>query len=167
MVVTFSNCDDDDDILVAFDFTLNNLAGNYNINSYGADLTNTANTQGTEVTISTAVKVGDTFQVDLTLNADGTFTATGQYRVVTTVTPVSGSQTVTPEILNVSNEGTFSISTTGARTINFIATNGDFLSGEYRVNFFDEDSLTLIQDKSEVDGNITTQTITTIAFGRD
>lgn len=168
LTLSLTQCkNDDNDLDIAFDFTLANLAGSYSVNSYGADLTNTANTQGTDVVISTATKVGDTFQVNLTLNEDGTYIATGQYRVTTTVRPVSGTTTVTPEILIVDNEGTFTINNSGSRSINFVATEGVFLNGDYRVNFFSEEGVTLIQDKTELDGGITTQTITTIAFGKN
>ena len=40
------------------------------------------------VVVANASLVGDTFQVDVVINADGTFTAGGQYRVVSTITPV-------------------------------------------------------------------------------
>ncbi len=167
IVATFSNCNDDDPITVALDFNIENLSGNYGINSFNANLTNSAITQGTSVIISTATKTGGIFQIDLTLNSNGTYTAIGDYSVETIVTPVSGSQTIDQEIINVNNEGTFTISATGSRTITFNATSGTFLNGEYSVNLFDDDTLTIIQDKSENTGGITTQTLTNIIFQRD
>lgn len=168
ILIAFTGCGNDSDTVTAsLDFTIENLIGSYQINSYNADLVNTANTQGTDVVISTATKVGDTFQIDFTLNESGTFSAIGAYRVTTTVTPVSGSQNVNQEILNIDNEGTFSISTTGARTITFNSTTGSFLNGEYAVNFLNAETLTLFQEKTEVDGSITTRTQTTISFGRE
>ena len=167
VVATFGSCNDDDPITVALDFNIQNVSGNYGINSFNANLTNSAITQGTSVIISTATKTGGIFQIDLTLNPDGTYTAAGDYSVETVVTPVSGNQTIDQTIINVNNTGTFTISTTGPRTITFTATTGTFLNGEYRVNLLDEDTLTIIQDKSETIGGITTQTITNIIFQRD
>ena len=169
LTILFINCKNDDNNLdVAFDFTLANLAGTYGVNTYGADLTNTANTQGTDVVISTATIVGDIFQVVLTLNANGTYTATGQYSITTTVRPVSGPPTVTPEILLVDNEGTFTINDSADnRSITFVATKGEFLNGEYLVNFLSEEGITIIQDKTETDGSVTTQTVTTISLLKD
>ncbi|MFK8059462.1 MAG: hypothetical protein AB8B78_05160 [Polaribacter sp.] len=158
IAIFITSCSSDDNKTVAFDYIIGNVAGNYTIKSYNADLSNTVNTQGTNVAVSSAKKLGDTFQVNIQLNANGTYTALGQYRVVTTVTPVSGSATTTPAIINVDDSGSFSVSTSGARTISFVTKTGEFLLGKYDVNLFNETTFTLTQDSEKTDGNITTKT---------
>ncbi|QOD60054.1 hypothetical protein H9I45_11965 [Polaribacter haliotis] len=163
IAVTITSCGDSEKT-VALDFSLTNVSGTYKVKSFNQDLSNTVVTQGTSVDVSNSTKIGDSFEVDLILNAGGTFTVKGPYRVVTTVTPVDGSATVSTKILNIDNSGSFSINKTGARTITFNSSNGDFLNGEYNVNLFNENALTLSQDSEETDGNINIDIKTTILF---
>ncbi len=163
--IAMSSCSNNDEKIIALDLTTTNVAGTYIVSELNADIVNTAVTQGATVTISTATKIGDTFQVDLVLNNNGTFTANGQYRVVTKVTDASGGVTETPKIVNVNNSGTYSVNTTN-RTINFSAINDDLLNGRLNVNFFNETTLTLTQELEEVVGGITTKTKSNIIFKR-
>ena len=64
------------------------MAGDYDITVLNIDIETTAEVAGVAVTISNTAIVGDTFQVDVIINANGTYSASGQYRVVSTVTPV-------------------------------------------------------------------------------
>jgi len=167
LFISLASCGGDDKVEIALEFNAANLKGVYSISTYNEDLRNTTVTQGTTVDISTATKIGDTFQVNFVINDDGTYSAIGQYRVVTTVTPVSGSPTTTPQIINVDNQGTYTINTTsGVRSITFIPTNGTFLSGNYGVNLFNETSLALEKESEELNGQIRTESDLIIGFTR-
>lgn len=163
--IALISCSDNDTNIVALDLSVTNASGTYKISNLKADVTNTTVTQGATVTISTAKITSDTYEIDFVLNTNGTFTVKGQYREINTVTAANGAVTVTPKIINIDNSGSYTISTVN-RSINFNAVNNNLLKGEFDVNFFNENTLTLTQDSEVVDGAITTATTTNIVFVR-
>jgi len=81
------------------ELTNESLAGNHNITILNIDIESSAEVAGVPVTISNTTIDGDTFQVDVVFNTNGTYTAGGQYRVTSTVTPVATAPVTNTEII--------------------------------------------------------------------
>lgn len=166
VTISLVSCGDSETKTIALDFSIANVTGSYELKSFSADIINTAITQNVPATISTATQVGDTFNADLTLNSNGTFTLVGNYRVVTTVTPIGGSATTNPEIIILDTSGTYTINTQ-SRTISFTTSNPQLLDGVYDVAVFNETTLSFTQEASKQDGGITTTTDASIVFNKE
>jgi hypothetical protein len=153
-------------------FVLSNtaIAGTYNINSLTL---NTKVTSVTEVagvlvpfTVATSTSNGDTFQVDFVLNENASYTASGQYRIVSTVTPAVGNPVNNSEIIDFSDAGTYQLNTF-ANTITFTPSGSDnFIEGTLNIEVFNESTLSLSQELEEVDNAITTEIKANIRFIR-
>lgn len=165
IATTFTNCGSNDSE-PTLTLSTANIAGTYNISNLNTEAVLTTEvTPGVPVTISTIKIKGDTFQIDFVLNASGSYSASGQYRIETTVIPVSGSQTVTASIVNFSDSGTFNVNTTNS-TITFTSSKGDFLSGTFKVVTFNESTFTLTQESEEFNDPIKTVLNSNFSFIR-
>jgi len=136
------------------DLTNESLAGNYNITILNIDIESSAEVAGVPVTISNTTIDGDTFQVDVVFNTNGTYTAGGQYRVTSTVTPVATAPVTNTEIIVFNNSGSYSINT-DENTITFMVQDQALLSGTFNVADFNENSISLDQQVEETVGDIT------------
>ncbi len=169
--VSISSCSDNSSEPI-FVLSNANIAGSYNMSSFNTDVDlSTEVKPGLSATFSTIKVVGDTFQVDFVLNASGTYTIAGQYRIVTTVTTVSGgNQDVTPSIVDFNDSGTFNINSTN-NTITFTSSKDDFLGSEYldktfNVSAFNENFFTITQEGEKLVDPITTTVNGTVSFTR-
>lgn len=161
--VSITSCNDN---TAEPDFLLSNanIAGTYTIKSLSSTAKATAITSGIPVTISNATIIGDTFtDFSFTLNANGSYTASGPYRITTTVTPVGSNAITDISILTIEDAGTFQINTI-ENTITFTSNSGDFIEGTLNVITFNETTLSLSQETEEVEDPITTEIKTNITF---
>jgi hypothetical protein len=136
------------------ELTNESLAGNHNITILNIDIESSAEVAGVPVTISNTTIDGDTFQVDVVFNTNGTYTAGGQYRVTSTVTPVATPPVTNTEIIVFNNSGSYSINT-DENTITFMVQDQALLSGTFNVADFNENSISLDQQVEETVGDIT------------
>ena len=136
------------------DLTNESLAGNYNITILSIDIESSAEVAGVPVTISNTTIDGDTFQVDVVFNTNGTYTAGGQYRVTSTVTPVATPPVTNTEIIVFDDSGSYSINS-DENTITFMIQDQALLSGTFNVSDFNENSISLTQQVEETIGDIT------------
>ena len=148
-----------------YPLTQQNLAGTYNIQSMRADLNATAVVQGATVPVSSGNVVGDTFQVSFIINTDGTYTASGQYRITTTVTPIGSAPVTNTEIVVFNDSGTYTLNTSN-NTITMTSSNSDFFEGTLQIQTFNETSFSLSQEITEVNGGVTGTAAYTIVFVR-
>jgi hypothetical protein len=155
-------------------FTLSsaNIAGTYNINSLSLNtkVTSSTNVAGVEVpfTVATSKSTGDTFGVTFILNENGTYTVSGQYRVVSVVTPAVGDTVTNNEIIrfpDAGDSGTYNLNTAD-NTITFTSASGDFLEGTLNIVAFNETTVSLTQELEEVVDAITTNINANISFVR-
>lgn len=165
LAFTFSNCGSNDSE-PPYLLTNANIAGNYNIGSLIIDAKAIATTSGIAVTISNAKSIGDTFQVDFILTANGTYTANGQYRVASTITPITGDPITDSSILLVDDSGTYQINSTNDAITFTSSLGGDFIEGELKVTTFNETIVSFNQEFVETEGSITTELNTSISFVR-
>jgi hypothetical protein len=147
-----------------------NLAGTYNINSLSIDtkVTSETDVSGISVpfTIATSTSIGDTFQVAFVLNANSSYTASGQYRIVSIITPAVGSTVTNTEIIDFSDSGSFQLNTTN-NTITFnSSTGGDFIEGTLDIETFNETTIAFSQEIEEIIDEITTEIKANISFTR-
>ena len=136
------------------DLTNESLAGNYNITILNIDIESSAEVAGVPVTISNTTIDGDTFQVDVVFNTNGTYTAGGQYRVTSTVTPVATPPVTNTEIIVFDDSGSYSINS-DENTITFMIQDQALLSGTFNVSDFNENSISLTRQVEETIGDIT------------
>jgi len=136
------------------DLTNESLAGSYNITILNIDIESSAEVAGVPVTISNTTIDGDTFQVDVVFNTNGTYTAGGQYRVTSTVTPVATPPVTNTEIIVFDDSGSYSINSDES-TITFMIQDQALLSGTFNVSDFNENSISLTQQVEETIGDIT------------
>ena len=136
------------------DLTNESLAGNYNITILSIDIESSAEVAGVPVTISNTTIDGDTFQVDVVFNTNGTYTAGGQYRVTSTVTPVATPPVTNTEIIVFDDSGSYSINS-DENAITFMIQDQALLSGTFNVSDFNENSISLTQQVEETIGDIT------------
>ncbi len=154
-----------------------NIVGSYNIESFSlnSDLSNEIS-PGVSATFSTAKFVGDTFQVDLELDANGTYTLSGQYRVITTITIVGGTNpTIPAAIINFSDSGTYSVNSLD-NTIQFNSKSGNFLGAtsldpvyldtSFNIVVFNENTFSIEQEAENTIDKIKTKTNSSISFVR-
>lgn len=177
ITISLLSCGDNETEKVSFNLSKDNIIGSYNISALNLD-TEVSNEIVSDVfaTFSTAEFVGDTFQIDLTLNSDNTYTLGGQYRVLTTVEIVGGTNpTIPPTIINFTDAGTYAINTS-ENTINFTSQENNFLGNtfldpvflgaSFTVSAFNEDTFTINQEAENVVDKIKTKTVSTISFVR-
>jgi hypothetical protein len=168
LTVSALSCSDNSEETI-FDLSVANIAGTYSINSLNIDtkVTSVTDVAGVQVpfTVATSTSIGDTFQVDFILNTNNSYTASGQYRVVTTVYPAAGSPVTNTEIINLSDSGTYQLNTTN-NTITFTSSSGDFLEGTLSVAVFNETTVSLTQETENVIDAITTKINASISFTR-
>ena len=136
------------------DLTNESLAGNYNITILNIDIESSAEVAGVPVTISNTTIDGDTFQVDVVFNTNCTYTAGGQYRVTSTVTPVATPPVTNTEIIVFDDSGSYSINS-DENAITFMIQDQALLSGTFNVSDFNENSISLTQQVEETIGDIT------------
>ena len=169
IAVSITGCSSNDSNEPLFVLSNTNIAGTYNINSFIVDTNVTSVTEvaGVEVpfTVASSTSEGDTFQVAFVLNANGSYTASGQYRVVSVVTPAVGNQFTNTEIIDFTDSGSYSLNTVN-NTITFTSVQGDFLNGELEVITFNETTITLSQEGEEVVDKVTTEIKANISFTR-
>jgi hypothetical protein len=149
-----------------------NIAGTYNIKSLSLNTEVTSSTivAGVEVpfTVASSESTGDTFGVTFVLNTSGSYTVSGQYRIVSVVTPAVGDTVTNNEIIrfpDAGDSGTYNINTTD-NTITFTSASGDFLEGTLTVIAFNETTVSLSQELEEVEDAITTKINANISFVR-
>lgn len=177
VTISLLSCGDNETEKVSFNLSKDNIIGSYNISALNLN-TEVSNEIVSDVfaTFSTAEFVGDTFQIDLTLNSDNTYTLAGQYRVLTTVEIVGGTNpTIPPAIINFTDSGTYAINTSEnivqftSKENNFLgATSLDpvFIDVTFTVSEFNEDSFTIKQEAENIVDKIKTKTASTISFVR-
>lgn len=146
---------DDDNGPEPYNLTNANLAGAYKISALSINSTSTTNVSGTTVTVATATMVGDTFQVNISFKENGTYTATGQYRIVTTITPTGQDPIIEEEILVVDSAGTYSLNDVN-QTIRLNNNDDEFLEGLFDVTLFNATNFNLAQEDVMTEGGITT-----------
>jgi hypothetical protein len=98
--------------------------------------------------------VGDTFQLNLVMNANNSYTASGQYRVVSTITNNGEEPTEESEIVVIDASGG-SYQLNSNNTITFNPQDDEFFEGVFIIETFNETSIILSQKDIEVDGNTT------------
>ena len=131
------------------------LAGNYDIAVLDSDIETSTIVANIPVTVANASLVGDTFQVDVVINADGTFTAGGQYRIVSTITPVGSPQITETEIITVEPSSGSYILNSLQNTVTFMSQDAGLLEGTFNVIVFNETTFTLNQQIEETLGDLT------------
>ena len=142
------------------------LAGNYDITVLNSDIETSTVVANVPVTVANASLVGDTFQVDVVINADGTFSAGGQYRVVSTITPVGSDAITETEILTFEQtDGTYSLSTL-ENTITFSSQDVSLIEGTFNVIVFNETTFTLNQQVEEIVGDLTVRANVNLSLER-
>ena len=118
------------------------------------------------VTVANASLVGDTFQVDVVINADGTFTAGGQYRVVSTITPVGTPAITESEIIIFEpSPGSYTLDSI-ENTITFMSQDAGLLEGTFNVIVFNETTFTLNQQIEETMGDLTVKANVNLSLER-
>lgn len=171
ITVSITSCNDSssDETEIPLNLSNKNIAGTYNINSI---IINTKVTSVTEVSgvsvpynIASSISTGDTFQFAFTLNSNGTYTASGQYRIVSTITPEVGKEVTNLEIISSTDSGTFALNSVDAK-ITFTSSTTGFLSGTFHILIFNETTLSLNQEIAEVEDAITREIKTNISFIR-
>jgi len=153
ITITLLSCSDNS-YEPELNLTNESLAGNYNITILNIDIESSAEVAGVTVTISNTTIDGDTFQVDVIFNANGTYTAGGQYRVTSTVTPVATPPVTNTEIIVFNDSGSYSVNS-DENTITFMIQDQALLSGTFNVTDFNENSISLSQQVEETVGEIT------------
>jgi hypothetical protein len=164
VVISITSCSDDE---TAPNFTLSsaNLVGNYEMNSLEAQGSEDAtSSSGATVNLTNTSTVGDTFQLDFALNANGTYTASGQYRTVSTITPNGGTPSEESTIIVINATGSYQLNSDN--TVTFNPQTGDFFEGIFTIKTFNETSVILGQDQEEVQGNTTFTAKVTVGFIR-
>ena len=142
------------------------LAGNYDIAVLDSDLETSTVVADVPVTVANASLVGDTFQVDVIINADGTFSAGGQYRVVTTITPVGTAPITETEIITFDPSSGSYILNTLQNTITFSSQDMSLLEGTFNVIVFNETTFTLNQQVEETLGDLTVKANVNLSLER-
>ena len=169
MAVSITNCGDESSA-PSFVLSTANIAGSYIINSLSIDtkVTSVTDVSGVSVpfTIATSTSTGDTFQVDFVLNVNGTYTASGQYRIVSVVTPTVGSQLTNSEIISFTDSGSYELNTTN-NTLTIISSTGDFIEGTMDIVTFNETTVSLSQETEVELDAITTEINSRISFTRE
>lgn len=142
------------------------LAGNYDVTVLDSDIETSTVVANVPVTIANASLVGDTFQIDVVINSDGTFSAGGQYRVVSTITPV-GSDTITEtEIITFEpSSGSYTLNTL-ENTITFSSQDMSLLEGTFNIIVFNETTFTLNQQVEEIVGDLTVRANVNLSLER-
>jgi hypothetical protein len=142
------------------------LAGNYDITVLDSDLETSTVVADVPVTVANASLVGDTFQVDVIINADGTFSAGGQYRVVSTITPVGTAPITETEIITLDPSSGSYILNTLQNTITFSSQDMSLLEGTFNVIVFNETTFTLNQQVEETLGDLTVKANVNLSLER-
>ena len=142
------------------------LAGNYNVIVLDSDIETSTIVANVPVTVANASLVGDTFQVDVVINTDGTFTAGGQYRVVSTITPVGTPPITETEILTFEPTSGSYILNTLDNTITFSSQDVSLLEGTFNVIVFNETTFTLNQQVEEIVGDLTVRANVNLSLER-
>jgi hypothetical protein len=142
------------------------LAGNYDIAVLDSDLETSTVVADVPVTVANASLVGDTFQVDVIINADGTFSAGGQYRVVSTITPVGTAPITETEIITLDPSSGSYILNTLQNTITFSSQDMSLLEGTFNVIVFNETTFTLNQQVEETLGDLTVKANVNLSLER-
>ena len=142
------------------------LAGNYDITVLNSDIETSTVVANVPVTVANASLVGDTFQVDVVINADGTFSAGGQYRVVSTITPVGSDAITETQILTFEpTDGTYTLNTL-ENTITFNSQDVSLIEGTFNVIVFNETTFTLNQQAEEIVGDLTVRANVNLSLER-
>ena len=142
------------------------LAGNYDVAVLDSDLETSTVVADVPVTVANASLVGDTFQVDVIINADGTFSAGGQYRVVSTITPVGTAPITETEIITLDPSSGSYILNTLQNTITFSSLDMSLLEGTFNVIVFNETTFTLNQQVEETLGDLTVKANVNLSLER-
>ena len=124
LVVSFTNCNKDDNENSEFLLTMENFSATYKISSFNERILDIDINNGTETNTTTTL-VGDSFQGTYVFNADGTYVMDAQYNITETVVvennpPIVDNYTVSDDFT-----GTYTINTSDSSiTITYI--NGGF-----------------------------------------
>ena len=142
------------------------LAGNYDVTVLDSDIETSTVVANVSVVVANASLVGDTFQVDVVINADGTFTAGGQYRVVSTITPVGTPAITESEIIIFEpSPGSYTLDSI-ENTITFMIQDAGLLEGTFNVIVFNETTFTLNQQIEETMGDLTVKANVNLSLER-
>jgi len=160
LIVSLASCKSDDDTDTPYLLTNENFAGIYNLNYLLANVETTGIIGGVPFTVPSTSE-GSVFQVETSFNQNETYSLVGQFLLTTNVV---GSGT-TQEIIVLDENGTFQLND-AAKTITITSTL-DLLNGTFDVTLFTENELRMINEKTTVDGSITTESAVEIRFTRD
>ena len=164
-VITLITSCSDDETAPKFPLSSANLVGNYEMNNLETQGSEDAtSSSGDTVNLTKTSTVGDTFQLDFVLNANGTYTASGQYRTVSRITPNGGATSEESEIIVINATGSYQLNSDN--TITFNPQTGDFFEGIFTIKTFNETSVILSQDQEEVHGNTSFTAQATVGFIR-
>ena len=168
IAVSIASCSSNNDE-VSFTLSNANIAGTYNISSLNiiSKITTVTDVAGIPVTldIASSKSEGDTFQVDFVINENGTYTSSGEYRLVTTISPITGETTTNSEIIKFNDSGSYVLNTTN-ETIVLTSDTDDFIEGTLNVVKFNENTIDISQEVEEKEGSNTVSLNYNISFIR-
>jgi hypothetical protein len=143
-----------------------NIVGSYDISKLNiVEVESATSSAGVTVELSKNTKIGDTFQVELEIKSNGTFTASGEYRSTSTVVPTPTNGQEDPKIININSSGSYELNTS-LNTINFTQNEGDFIDGSFDITTFNETTVIMNQEATDIQGGITNEIKTNITFTR-
>jgi hypothetical protein len=166
MAVSITSCGDESSA-PSYMLSNANIAGSYVVNSFNTEeIESATSSAGVTLEISKNIKVGDTFQIAFEIKSNGTYSAKGEYRSVSTVTPAPSTGQANPEIIGGFDiPGSYQLNTTD-NTIIFSSQSDEFIVGPFSINVFNETTLTMIQEVEETDGGISSNITSNISFTR-
>jgi hypothetical protein len=166
ITASITSCSDSEEA-PPFLLTNANIAGSYVVNSFNTEeIESATSSAGVTLEISKNIKVGDTFQIAFEIKSNGTYSAKGEYRSVSTVTPTPSTGQANPEIIGGFDiPGSYQLNTTD-NTIIFSSQSDEFIVGPFSINVFNETTLTMSQEVEETDGGISSNITSNISFTR-
>ena len=156
-------CKSDDDDGNQFILSYENIAGVYDLVHFSGTIETMIDVEGILVPAVITI-VGDTFQVDAMFNQNRTYSIEGEYRTVTTVT-VGGISETNSEIVIVNDTGSFQIDA-NEQTITISSDLDDDFGGTFDVTLFNETEIRLVQEETNIENDITIDSIFELRFIR-
>tara|TARA_B100000809_G_scaffold16449_1_gene14737 strand:+ start:3886 stop:4419 length:534 start_codon:yes stop_codon:yes gene_type:complete len=161
--VSITSCGDESSDL-PFVLSTSNLIGSYNVNSFNTEeIESATSSAGVTLVISKNTKIGDTFQIAFEIKSNGTYTAIGEYRSISNVTPTPSAGQANPVIIGFNISGSYELNTTD-NTIILSSQSDEFIVGTFIINVFNDTTLAMSQEVEETDGGISSNIISNISF---
>lgn len=163
--VSIVSCGGDDS--PSFDLSTANLAGTYDLTAFESESVTQITASGSTIELGRETGFGDSFDDAELIFSGNRFTFTGDYRIVSE-TIKNGETTEDTDIINLDDNGTFSLDLTD-KEITF--NGGENLNGVYNVDVFTSEKLVITIQGSQpaemVDGDDSVGTVistTTFTF---